>query len=382
MSISILWPGEFEPGDPAAVKEYEEYKAAMKRHWMAAKAAEKIAGAAGLVLDYHADNWRTSQDLSGEGHTYSSLVSDLFGWTSKVPNRQINVFIRGNTMHVIQRGYETQTVDLTDTKHTRPDIHRELVRTIWQSPLGEDTTTYQNTVHVKWPNDEKRPRRSGTESFPTKGSEGGTQVTYVNGLITSSTTRYADGSETTVNYTYSPDPGSVDNTYQCQLVSQQTVTKNADGSYSTDDTSYMHPDGTPGYRHSVTTSDGCFVSASNEQQDRSAHMSDYYENQQTYTEFDMPPVTKWRNRWSFRADTNFPIWEGDNVIINWLQALKDLDQSIREEVSFDLYNYDHIVDFTDRIRFRGNDYFLISNGVKQDYKSLKQSIKMVRWYHK
>lgn len=379
MLNSIFWPGDIVPTDPSEKKEYEAYKEAMIKHWMASQAAGKIAGAVGLSLDYHADNWRTSVDLSGEGHTYSSLVSQLFGWTSKVPNRQINVFIRGDKMHVIQRGNEPHSVDLSNTQHTRPTVHRELVRTIWQSPLGADTTTYQGNTHVKWPIDTDHPRRSGTETFDTPGSEGGTQVTYVNGLITSSTTRYADGSETTITYTYSPDPGSVDDTYGCHLVSQQTVTKNSDGSYSTDDTSYMHPDGTPGYRHSVTESDGCFVSASNEQQDRSAHMSQYYENQQQYEEFDLPPKTYTRNRWSFRSDPNFPIWEGDVTVKSWLQALKELDRSIKEGVTLDVYNYDHIVDFTDRIRFNGNTYYLESNVVKQDYKSLKQSIKMVRW---
>ena len=39
-----------------------------------------------------------------------------------------------------------------------------------------------------------------------------------------------------------------------------------------------------------------------------------------------------------------------------------------------------IVDFTERIRFDGNEYFLMSNSVELNPRSLKQTIKMTRWY--
>ena len=41
---------------------------------------------------------------------------------------------------------------------------------------------------------------------------------------------------------------------------------------------------------------------------------------------------------------------------------------------------EHIVDFTERIRFDGNEYFLMSNSVELTPRSLRQVIKMTRWY--
>lgn len=40
----------------------------------------------------------------------------------------------------------------------------------------------------------------------------------------------------------------------------------------------------------------------------------------------------------------------------------------------------HVVDFTERIRFEGNEYFLVSNTVELTPRSLRQTIKMTRWY--
>ena len=40
----------------------------------------------------------------------------------------------------------------------------------------------------------------------------------------------------------------------------------------------------------------------------------------------------------------------------------------------------HIADFTERIKFEGKEYFLQSNAVELTPRSLKQTIKMTRWY--
>ena len=40
----------------------------------------------------------------------------------------------------------------------------------------------------------------------------------------------------------------------------------------------------------------------------------------------------------------------------------------------------HILDFTERIRFEGSEYFLVSNQVTLTPRSLRQSITIARWY--
>lgn len=46
----------------------------------------------------------------------------------------------------------------------------------------------------------------------------------------------------------------------------------------------------------------------------------------------------------------------------------------------DIYNYNHVVDFTDAIIFKGNNYYLDSNTISQTPTELKQSIQLVRWF--
>ena len=62
--------------------------------------------------------------------------------------------------------------------------------------------------------------------------------------------------------------------------------------------------------------------------------------------------------------------------------------SIKEQVNVDIQcrvvdgvpEYTHIIDFTDKIILDGNTYYLQSNTVKRDTKSLTQSLQLVRWY--
>ena len=53
---------------------------------------------------------------------------------------------------------------------------------------------------------------------------------------------------------------------------------------------------------------------------------------------------------------------------------------IRARIQNGVPDIDHIVDFTERIRFEGHEYFLQSNTVELTPRLLRQTIKMVRWY--
>ncbi|MBR3458618.1 MAG: hypothetical protein IKH16_10790, partial [Selenomonadaceae bacterium] len=100
--------------------------------------ARQIATALGLELNMVCDDFIPSQNFENAGMTYQDMISALFGWTSKLPQRQINVFIRGNTLNIVQRGLEKSVVDISDWPHSHPTIERKLVRSIWHSNNNDD----------------------------------------------------------------------------------------------------------------------------------------------------------------------------------------------------------------------------------------------------
>ena len=71
----------------------------------------------------------------------------------------------------------------------------------------------------------------------------------------------------------------------------------------------------------------------------------------------------------------------DETTLNYyLNELKNLNRKIKEVITMDIYNYSHVVDFTDAITFKGNNYYLDSNTISQTPTELKQSVQLVRWY--
>ena len=70
--------------------------------------------------------------------TYSDILSSLFGWTSQLPHRQINVFIRGSTLYCIQRGKETNTFDISNLPHSRPTVNKKFNRVLCFNPNKDD----------------------------------------------------------------------------------------------------------------------------------------------------------------------------------------------------------------------------------------------------
>ena len=57
---------------------------------------------------------------------YPSILSDIAGWTQQLPWRQINIFLHGDTLYAIQRGNESNVVDMTGRHITRPNITRTI----------------------------------------------------------------------------------------------------------------------------------------------------------------------------------------------------------------------------------------------------------------
>lgn len=146
--------------------------------------AKKIAGALGKKLNIAIDDFTHSSTWVGNGQTYESIISSLFGWTSEIPHRQINVFLRAadNSINIIQRGHEARTTDISSTHHTRPQFHRELVRTMWSGKSSNGTIASVQNINI-----EPIPF-SGTITF------GDSSCSYISGYLVQETAN-GDSSE-------------------------------------------------------------------------------------------------------------------------------------------------------------------------------------------
>ena len=113
--------------------------------------AAEIVAALGLRLHRLTDDFIPSQNFEGSGMTYHDFISALFGWTAKLPQRQINVFIRGDTLHIIQRGMEESVIDITNWPHAQPTIERKLVRSVWHSSHNGSTGAHNEADTVPAP---------------------------------------------------------------------------------------------------------------------------------------------------------------------------------------------------------------------------------------
>ena len=106
------------------------------------QAADYLGFTANILID----DFTPYQDFSSSQTTYRDLLTAIFGWTSRLPQRQINVFIRSNTLHCIQRGKETSTFDISNLPHSRPTINKSLIRSLWNKPNPDSYSDDDNQV--------------------------------------------------------------------------------------------------------------------------------------------------------------------------------------------------------------------------------------------
>ncbi|MBR6013427.1 MAG: laminin G domain-containing protein, partial [Selenomonadaceae bacterium] len=109
-----------------------------------------IAQAIGKELIMRFDDFVSDMEIEQKNVTYADLLNNLFGWTSRLPQMMINCFCRDGKLFVVQRGFEKSLVDLTNTEHTIPTIHKSLVRTTWGSAadLNFTVTRHQGGWYV------------------------------------------------------------------------------------------------------------------------------------------------------------------------------------------------------------------------------------------
>ena len=362
--------------------------------------AAEIAAALGLKLHRLTDDFTPSQNFEGSGMTYHDFIAALFGWTAKLPQRQINVFIRGDTLHIIQRGMEESVVDITDWPHAQPTIERKLLRSVWHSANNnhesgahneEDTAPVPFTGTISF----KEISRTYSNGFLVRetNENGYSTYTYDGEYLAEKRTHNVDGSTSRTDYAYAATGRDVYLFKEWERTTEAVNDGKKHTEYDWEDWSnekgteritYHAPLGYGWYATTVYV-DGVLEGSSLSQGKPGGKASQFTIEQSnlslgaSYASDDTLP-------YSSLIDTEFPVVGADYLRvltreIEWLnrKTQETVTVEIRARIQNGVPDIDHIVDFTERIRFEGHEYFLQSNTVELTPRLLRQTIKMVRW---
>lgn len=430
----------------------------------ATKLAHMIAGYLGLEADIKIDDFHPSNIDGDNKITYADLLSAVFSWTSRLPQRQINVFIRGGVLHCIQRGKEENVFDISDIPHSRPTVNKKLIRVLCFNP-NKDSDDDDDDEGRKIP-------YTGTINFSTTKVSMGYH--YVNGLLhrewyRSVTDKTADSAAVTysssVDYKYLTPSSTHAN--KSELIDNQDGTAEIVTSYDRDTVYYTaskkqnseateyaddgsvtvtktvsstnyeyrslgsevylfaeHEDTTvyeytkgSGSFHVVSTNDitehksrdtyhvpvgngwyaqqvyenGVFMGANLSQGAPGNSVSQYMVNQiqrgWTSIEVSYNNYGNQGDELSSIVDDSFPVRDAA-VKAHLNEDLRWLHRKIQETVTVDLTpevingvpRMKHVVDFTERVRLDGKEYYLVSNKIMFTPRKFVQKLQLVRWY--
>ena len=362
--------------------------------------AAEIAAALGLKLHRLTDDFTPSQNFEGSGMTYHDFISALFGWTAKLPQRQINVFIRGDTLHIIQRGMEESVIDITNWPHAQPTIERKLVRSVWHSSHNDSSGAHneEDTVPVPFSGtiSFKEISRTYSNGFLVRetNENGYSTYSYDGEYLAEKRTHNVDGSTSRTDYAYASTGRDVYLFKEWERTTEPVNDGKKHTEYDWEDWSrekgteritYHAPLGYGWYATTVYV-DGVLEGSSLSQGKPGGKASQFTVEQSNlslgahYASDDTLP-------YSSLIDTEFPVVGAEYLRmltreIEWLnrKTQETVTVEIRARIQNGVPDIDHIVDFTERIRFEGHEYFLQSNTVELTPRLLRQTIKMVRWY--
>ena len=363
--------------------------------------APEIASALGLRLHRLTDDFTPSQNFEGSGMTYHDFIAALFGWTAKLPQRQINVFIRGDTLHIIQRGMEESVVDITNWPHAQPTIERKLLRSVWHSANNnhesgahneEDTAPVPFTGTISF----KEISRTYANGFLVRetNENGYSTYTYDGEYLAEKRTHNVDGSTSRTDYAYASTGRDVYLFKEWERTTEAVNDGKKHTEYDWEDWSrekgteritYHAPLGYGWYATTVYV-DGV-LEGSSLSQGKPGGKASLFTIEQSNLSLGASYASDDTLPYSSLIDTEFPVVGTDYLRaltreIEWLnrKTQETVTVEIRARIQNGIPDIDHIVDFTERIRFEGHEYFLQSNTVELTPHLLRQTIKMVRWY--
>ncbi len=181
------------------------------------------------------DDFISSVDIKQEGVTYQDLISEIFSWTSRIPHKIINVFIRNNFLYVIQRGHEQNIFDLSGYQVAELTVQKSLMRTSFG--VTRNTEDLERTIS------------NGSNSSSSKGyweDVLGNEITDPEGtdpedepeeqprVLLERTVTTDDGHTSTVTSTYSDGTSETTSTTQESAAQHNTITTTVTYEYDSD----------------------------------------------------------------------------------------------------------------------------------------------------
>lgn len=384
--------------------------------FLASPYLESIASHLGLTPKMYFHDWPVKPDSVPREGTYQQFLQGLFGWLGELPHIDINVFIRGNNLFVVQRDWEQDAiadgygriVEIHDGVEVVrvPTIVQSRRRTEWTGTVSKPRGPYSSNDIVA---DNDQDPFTGTVTF------GDAELHYLDGYLQyriegSKRTDYTyididgkkylqkeeiiDTEEETANkteYEYEHNNG---------IVYLSVEKRYTDGEYNVHSPDYTDAviiktthtpmlngfwgittinEDTEEVMTSLDVGGGAASTASQYMIDRQQEAMDTFNattremiHRILASLFGTPII-----------NTNFPL---DSVfggsVYQWLAMECDwLNNKIEERITAEIVGLNHIIDFTDLILYRGHYYSLENNSVTVSPRGTRQAVQMVRWFN-
>lgn len=333
--------------------------------------------------------------------TYKDIISSFFGWTDILPHKQVNVYSFGDSIEIIQRGYEEEVIPID--KYSDPRISQKKIILLQNAtdsagqPIHSMITGVSSGHTVSKTNlnadDEPTYYINGTYSF------GDASVTYSNGLVVRES--HAVGGQTEVTtWSYDsayPPARIVSKTtyagsktvetryyYSYGYLSREVETTSEKGKQSV--RIARHYSLGQGQWATVVEEDGKTVSQSIGQGAPSGDASAYAIQQYSQTPLTLtssettntPSVPYAYLPGQYLGTSEFPV-QSQADIDKIASQIVWLNGKIEEKVNLNVYT-DRVITFKYRVLWQGHEYYLESNNAQITPRSTAQQISLVRWY--
>lgn len=374
--------------------------------------AKKIADSLRMKLETYHEKYTVTTSYSNTHVTAANMMSGLYSWSQNLPWRKINVFFRDKTMYVVRRGHEPrEPYDITALHYPEPTITQAVYRNQYsennkQSKVGKNVKTKGFSGSITYPNggftnyDDGKPTDS---------------VKYQNGIRTDTWWSY-DGwgrmthqivdTKPSEDFALNPANENANDTHSeirieyygegpngsYEVSKTTTVTTETDRKTgkTTTTTTVNYSETAPGSTSSTTiNSDGGVSSATGGTLLQTN--SDFARNQYNTVSCGGKPewIVEGGGVFDENTITDFPLNDTDGgLTLGEIAAeLNAYDRCIQETLQIELVEpvvdgkptMTHIVDFLERVKFRGNEYYLERNEIERTTREIKQTITAVRW---
>lgn len=317
--------------------------------------------------------------------TYNSILSSLFSWADAAPRLQVNVFIRNGTIYALQRGKETDVINLTVLPHTRPRFDREICRTMWAG----NPNASEGGSEFQW----------GDWYVANKEYEP-PNINYPREPIQTLDRTNADGSTTNATFEYDKrDRGQ-------WLQHAKVINYSGAGGVTESNTDYETFDTGQRFGHTYiyNLGNGGSGNGSGTGGNGGGTAIPVADTLDNYEYPDFPNELNRKQRLksvSYKQNYDWKTVEGDAIAGSSSIDVEDagtrqkiyeeivwMNGKTREDVQVDIidnivnsqHTINHIFDFFSRYELDGNEYYLVSNNVSMTPREFRQSLHLVRWY--